>query len=462
VQELARGQRVKLDQLTPSHQVDITVSVTLPGTEVDLACFGVDAAGQLSDDRYMVFFNQLSSPEGAIALTGGSGAGTFRIDLDRLPAAVDKLVFTATIDGAPTMSQVSAGRFAVVAAGAEVGAYQFTGDGYAQEKAVMVAELYRKDGTWRLNTVGQGFNGGLSALLAHFGGEEAAPAPSGPAAAPGAPAAPAPAAAGINLKKVELDKKMEAEAPQLLSLAKKAQVSLEKKGLGNHQAKVALCLDISLSMRPHYQSGKVQALAERVLALGTRFDDDGEIDVFLFGAKAHQYGSMNIGNFRTLVPDVLARYDLELGTYYGKAMRLIREFYFGSAAPRSAPLRSDQPVYVMFVTDGAPMDERDTTEQVMSSAFEPLFWEFMAIGRVTRSASGSLGAGDRLAKYKQPSGNGEFAFLEGLDDMVGRYVDNADFFTVSDPAEVPDDDLYDLLMGEYPAWVGLLGGLGLV
>jgi hypothetical protein len=116
----------------------------------------------------------------------------------------------------------------------------------------------------------------------------------------------------------------------------------------------------------------------------------------------------------------------------------------------------------MFVTDGAPMDERDTTEQVMSSAFEPLFWEFMAIGRVTRSASGSLGAGDRLAKYKQPSGNGEFAFLEGLDDMVGRYVDNADFFTVSDPAEVPDDDLYDLLMGEYPAWVGLLGGLGLV
>jgi hypothetical protein len=117
--------------------------------------------------------------------------------------------------------------------------------------------------------------------------------------------------------------------------------------------------------------------------LGARFDDDGEIDVFLFGAKAHQYGSMNIENFRTLVPDVLARYELELGTYYGKAMRLIREFYFGSAQPRSAPLRSDQPVYVMFVTDGAPMDESDTYEQVMSSAFEPLFWEFMAIGRVT-------------------------------------------------------------------------------
>ena len=49
MQELARGQRVKLDQLTPSHQVDITVSVTVPGTEVDLACFGVDAAA-MSDE----------------------------------------------------------------------------------------------------------------------------------------------------------------------------------------------------------------------------------------------------------------------------------------------------------------------------------------------------------------------------------------------------------------------------
>ncbi len=56
---------------------------------------------------------------------------------------------------------------------------------------------------------------------------------------------------------------------------------------------------------------------------------------------------------------------------------------------------------------------------------------------------------------------GEFEFLEELDNLEGRFVDNANFFAVEDPAAIPDEALYELLMGEYPGWLTLArqGGL---
>ena len=61
-------------------------------------------------------------------------------------------------------------------------------------------------------------------------------------------------------------KKIEQEAPKLIDLVKKADISLVKANLTNHKAKVALCLDISGSMFSLYSSGKIQRLAEKVLA----------------------------------------------------------------------------------------------------------------------------------------------------------------------------------------------------
>lgn len=45
------------------------------GTVYDDCCFGVDAAGKLSDDRYMVFYNQTQSPGRKIVFSAkGKGA----------------------------------------------------------------------------------------------------------------------------------------------------------------------------------------------------------------------------------------------------------------------------------------------------------------------------------------------------------------------------------------------------
>ncbi len=125
------------------------------------------------------------------------------------------------------------------------------------------------------------------------------------------------------------------------------------------------------------------------------------------------------------------------------------------------------PVYVMFVTDGGTQDRESARNQVRWSSYEPIFWQFMAIGRSSRNVD-PFGAPPLSKSQKKPRGllgrlvESGFTFLEELDDMGGRLVDNADFFSVADPAPIPDDQLYDLMMTEYPSWLKLARQQGLI
>ncbi|MFE2290498.1 TerD family protein [Streptomyces sp. NPDC059452] len=196
--EFQRGHKAKLSDLTPGTDLYVGVQIAAPGLTFDISCFGLDADEQLSDDRYFIFFNQPKSPEESIQLLGAQSGDTesFRVTLDRIPAAIQKLSFTATIDGPGQMSQVGPGYIRIVAGGEEVVRYAFTGSEFTTERAVMLGDFYLKD-VWRFAAVGQGFDGGLEALLKNFGGEvaeeEEAPA-AAPQAAPGFAPPPAPAA----------------------------------------------------------------------------------------------------------------------------------------------------------------------------------------------------------------------------------------------------------------------------
>lgn len=209
--EFQRGHKARISDLTAGTDLYVGVQIAGPGLSFDISCFGLDADERLSDDRYFVFFNQPTSPEESIQLLGAQAGDTesFRVTLDRIPPQIQKLAFTATLDGAGQMSQVGPGYLRIVAGGEEVARYSFDGSEFSTERAVMLGDFYLKD-VWRFAAVGQGFDGGLEALLKNFGGEvmeEEAPAapepqPSQAGSAPGfappafaAPAAPAPAPA---------------------------------------------------------------------------------------------------------------------------------------------------------------------------------------------------------------------------------------------------------------------------
>ncbi|AEY91570.1 hypothetical protein SHJG_6303 [Streptomyces hygroscopicus subsp. jinggangensis 5008] len=191
--EFQRGHKARISDLTAGTDLYVGVQISGPGLTFDISCFGLDADERLSDDRYFVFFNQPKSPEESIQLLGAQAGDTesFRVTLDRIPSHIRKLSFTATIDGAGQMSQIAPGYLRIVAGGEEVARYSFSGAEFSTERAVMLGDFYFKDG-WRFAAVGQGFDGGLEALLRNFGGEvleEEAPAapqqPQSGAAAPG-------------------------------------------------------------------------------------------------------------------------------------------------------------------------------------------------------------------------------------------------------------------------------------
>ncbi|HWT41570.1 MAG TPA: TerD family protein, partial [Sphingopyxis sp.] len=169
--QLQKGEKRGLTDLGIGGRCEVAVSFGMAG--VDIAAFGLDAARKIGDDRYVVLFSNPRSPEGAIGLTASADKAVFALDLDALPASIDRIVFTATHDSRP----IAEARPLLVSI--DGGKAEFNvAEHLTDEKAVMMVELYRHSSGWKCGTIAAGFAGGLASLIGHFGGEVAdAPAP---------------------------------------------------------------------------------------------------------------------------------------------------------------------------------------------------------------------------------------------------------------------------------------------
>ncbi|MCI8342334.1 MAG: hypothetical protein HFE62_03875 [Firmicutes bacterium] len=168
---LQKGQKIKLSDIVSSSAFKIDISASMKEGTADIACFGVDKNGKLSDDRYFIFYNQTESPERALAADIGTEKTTFTIDLDKLPDSIERLVFTLTAEE-KNMSSLNVGSMNIYAGERIAESFDFGGSDFEKQKAIILCEIYKKDSLWRMSMVVNGFNGGLSALLANFGGEE--------------------------------------------------------------------------------------------------------------------------------------------------------------------------------------------------------------------------------------------------------------------------------------------------
>jgi len=173
-----RGQKGTLASLgavgdTPRLVLGVTLALS-DGTDIDVCCFGLNQSGKLSDEHYFVFYNQPQSPCGGIVAKGPSDGmlQTFQINLSKISQGIKRLVFSATVEGAASMSGISRGFVRLSDAGTTLVEFHLQASDYGKEKALMLAELYWKD-SWRFAATGQGFAEGLPGLLRHFGGEVA-------------------------------------------------------------------------------------------------------------------------------------------------------------------------------------------------------------------------------------------------------------------------------------------------
>lgn len=181
--DFIKGQKTKLSSLTTAQKIHVAIMLkSSSGITFDISCFGLDNDDRCNDDRYFIFYNQRRSPCGGIISIPQSNSGNevFQIDLSRLPESIKKLVFAATLDDTESIAELEQGQLLLLQERQIIGRFRISGTDFSNEKAIILGEFYFKD-EWRFNAVGQGFNGGLSMLLAHFGIQENSPtAPAAP------------------------------------------------------------------------------------------------------------------------------------------------------------------------------------------------------------------------------------------------------------------------------------------
>ncbi|MFC5151613.1 TerD family protein [Streptomyces amakusaensis] len=283
----------------------IAVDVAAP-VRLDVSGLLLTADGKVRSDDDFIFYNQPTGPGVTHRSGGGSAPDAIVVDTSAVPAGIEKIVVTASPDAAgqtfqgiePTATVRDAGTGGVLAT--------FTPPRLGSETALVVVEIYLRNGVWKARAVGQGYANGLAGIATDFGvsvDEEpaAAPAPapvappappaparamaSTPAAAPPPPAAPAPGSGKINLDKgrVSLQKN------QTVSLVKggKPLLSKVKMGLGWEPAYRGKDIDLDASViaygpnRNHLDScyfGKLAILNGSVKHSGDNLTGEGAGD----------------------------------------------------------------------------------------------------------------------------------------------------------------------------------------
>ncbi len=396
---------------------DLLVSIKTSGSaEYDVSCFGLDGNEKLSDDRYMIFYNQMASPNYEIAMESKGDSTDFRIDLSKLPNSISKLVFTINTDDSSNQPMSTLNDLEVILAD-NIGQrfeLNLSGSDFKEEKALIACEVYKYKQDWKFNMVARGFNGGLSVLLKNFGGEEETSTSQ---------------IAETEVKKVSLEKKLQDKAPNLVSLVKPIQICLDKHKLNEVEACVAVVLDISGSMNGRYGSGAVQRIINKTLPLAVQFDDDGSMDFWFFGTKCKKMQDLNLDNYETATLE-WKKVQRKLGACNDEIpvmKEVIGRFK-----------NSSKPAYILFVSDGGIHNGRKIKELMQKASKYPIFWQFMGVG-----------------------GN-NYSILENLDNMDGRVVDNANFFAIDDFDKVANDELYERLLNEFPSWLKSAKAKGII
>lgn len=201
-------------------------------------------------------------------------------------------------------------------------------------------------------------------------------------------------------------------------------IILDKKTNNKIIARVGLVIDISGSMRKLFKEGIVQDVVERIYPIAKRFDDDELLDMWIFASSYNRLVQVNEGNFDTFIQkEVLDKKPSCSwgGTEYNPVMKDVVEYYKDSRIP----------AFVIFITDGSNSDKTLTKDTLRQASFYPVFWQYIGIGKE------------------------KFDFLERLDELNGRFIDNANFFKLNDLRDITDNDLYSRLLTEFPEWLKL-------
>ena len=149
--------------------------------DLDASAFMTKANGKVGNENDFIFYGNLNHVSGSVQHMGdnrtGEGDGddeVIKVQLDKIPSDYDTISFTVTIYEAEKRLQ----NFGMVEnayvrlidedTGEELVRFDLTED-FSTETALVVAEIYKRDGQWKFAAIGSGYDGGLKALCKEYG-----------------------------------------------------------------------------------------------------------------------------------------------------------------------------------------------------------------------------------------------------------------------------------------------------
>lgn len=217
---------------------------------------------------------------------------------------------------------------------------------------------------------------------------------------------------------IDMSKSTENLNKVLIDMSKGSKIDMTK-----HMARVALAMDYSGSMSNLFANGSVQDVITRLLPIALKFDDNGELESWLFSNGKERLDAVTINNYKNYVKKVMMKANMNMGgTNYAPVLNDIVKYY-KDVEP------SEIPAFVIFITDGENWDTNETNKIVKELSKYNMFIQFIGIG------------------------DEDFRYLKSLDDMKGRKYDNTGFTAVRDMNRMTDEELYTEILRQYKDWL---------
>ncbi len=457
--------------------------------DADASALLLGPGGRVRDDGDFVFYNQPQHASGAVRHLGKQRDGaattdTVEVDLRALEPEIERVVLCASADGG-TFGGLSGLTLRLLDAGTQQEIARFEMEA-TTETAFIGGELYLRGGQWKFRAVGQGYASGLAGLATDFGisvesdgagasGPEPAVSPGGtPAVSPalpptgsrtaastaaGAPSVPPvppvpPVSPASSPRLSKGEERLPVDMRKRLSLRKEqVAVSLRKHGAEGATARVVLILDASGSMSLLYSKGVVADVVERMAAVAAQLDDDGVMQAWTFASHAARLPDLSLGELPEWLELHVRVGELSL---FRRSNKPRKGLLPGQVDMRSVGIQNEEqkaiaevrtyvrehpavdPTLVLFFSDGGVYRNKAIEQELRAAVEEPIFWQFVGLGR------------------------SNYGVLERFDTLPGRRVDNVGFFAVDDISGVPDPELYDRLLSQFPAWMTAARGLGII
>lgn len=186
---LSKGGRINLSKDAPNLKKvqvglgwDENQTDTGKDFDLDASVFMLNSNSKIPKDEYFIFYNNLKSPDNSVKhqgdnLTGGGDGDdeVIKVDLNSIDSSIEELLFVVTIHEAKergqNFGQVRNAFIRLVNedTGEEVTRYDLEED-FSTETAIEFGKLYKKDGQWRFQAVGSGYNNGLQGFVDKYVG----------------------------------------------------------------------------------------------------------------------------------------------------------------------------------------------------------------------------------------------------------------------------------------------------